>query len=203
MADTKVSALTSASALAGTDVIYIVQGSNSRKVSLATLNQFFEPLSNAALTTQTPTAATDTYLAGSSVTIPTSRMQAGVQYRLRMICSKTAAGTAAPIFTVRYGTNASTADTARCTLTMGAQAATANTGVLLELLCTFRSYSSTGVLQAGIGGAPTGFPTNGAVATSAGFDMTVANSIIGVSLNTGASAAWTITQVQADMLNIL
>jgi hypothetical protein len=40
------------------------------------------------------------------------------------------------------------------------------------------------------------------VATSGGFDSTVAASIIGVSLNGGTSAAFTITLVEAELINL-
>jgi hypothetical protein len=39
--------------------------------------------------------------------------------------------------------------------------------------------------------------------TSGGFDSTVANSIIGASVNGGASAAWTVQLVQAELTNLL
>lgn len=205
MVDAKVSALTAASALDGTESFYVVQGGASRKVSLSTLNAYFEPLGNASTAAQSPAANTDTYITGSNITLPPARLQAGTMYRLRLMVSKTAAGTAAPVFTVRTGTAGTTADTSRCALTMGAQTATANAQVMLELLATFRAVGSgtTGVLVASIGGSIAGFPTAGATATSTGFDTTTANVKIGVSLNTGASAAWTITQAQADMLNLL
>jgi hypothetical protein len=39
-------------------------------------------------------------------------------------------------------------------------------------------------------------------ATSAGFDSTVANLIVGMSVNAGAAAVWTVTQVMAEAWNI-
>jgi hypothetical protein len=40
------------------------------------------------------------------------------------------------------------------------------------------------------------------VATSAGFDSTVASSILGLSVNGGTSAAWTIELVHAELINL-
>jgi predicted ester cyclase len=40
------------------------------------------------------------------------------------------------------------------------------------------------------------------VATSGGFESTVSNSIIGISVNGGASAAWTVQIVQAELINL-
>jgi hypothetical protein len=53
--------------------------------------------------------------------------------------------------------------------------------------------------------ASTGLGTGSAeaeIATSSGFDSTVANSIIGLSVNGGSSAAWTINLVQTELVNL-
>jgi len=39
-------------------------------------------------------------------------------------------------------------------------------------------------------------------ATSAGFNSTLANAVLGVSLNAGAAAAWTVSLVQARLENL-
>jgi len=181
MADSKVSALTAVATPAGTDEFPVNQGGVSKKMTLSQISVYAEPLSAASTAAQSPAAATDTYITGSAITLPTTRLIAGSMYRLRIHASKTAAGTAA-------------------------QTATANAGTIIELLVNFRAVGSgtTGIIQAGVafaGGA--GFPTAGATGTSAGFDTTPANSKIGVSVNTGTSAAWTFTIVQADLLNFI
>src|SRR4051794_20356603 len=71
--------------------------------------------------------ATDTYLAGSAVTIPVGKIQVGTKYRCKFNVVKTAAGVAAPVISIRLGTAGTTADTARATLTYAAQ-----TGVVDE-----------------------------------------------------------------------
>ncbi len=154
--------------------------------------------------------AADTYVTGSSVAIPSTGLQVGTRYHMVFEASKTAAGVATPILNVRFGTNGTTADTARCTLTFSAQTAATDTGTF-EVWVTFRTIGSgtSAVMQCvgqrRHGASITGFGTlvsQTIKATSAGFDSTVANSIIGVSANGGTSASWTISLVQAELENL-
>lgn len=152
--------------------------------------------------------AADTYVVGSAVTIPASlHAQVGTQYRVRISLSKTAAGIATPIATLRIGTNGSTADAAVITFTGAAQTAVADVGVL-EFFATFRAVGASAVVQAthnlkhhkanGAGLAGTEIIE----VTSGTFDSTTASLVIGVSLNFGTSAAITVTLVQAELTNI-
>lgn len=203
MADTTIGGASSRTVV-GTMELPVNDSGTDGKISVSALNAYIEPISKAAVAAQTPAAATDVYITNSGIAIPQARIQAGTFIRWKLFLSKTAAGVATPIFVIRHGTAQSTADTARCTMTCGAQTATANAGCIVEVLATFRSVgaASAAVLQGGVGQGIAGFHTIGAVATSAGFDSTVANTFIGLSVNTGTSAAWTIYQVQADLLNI-
>ncbi len=79
------------------------------------------------------------------------------------------------------------------------------------LTVTFRSVGSgTSAVIQGVasllhGLAATGLSTAASPAarvTSAGFNSTLANAVIGISINAGASAAWTVTQVQAGLENL-
>ena len=162
-----------------------------------------------ATAAQGPGFATDTLIAGSVIAIPSGALKAGTAYRLRCSLNKTAAGTATPIFQVRLGTNGTTADTSRTTLTFGAGTAAADDGVF-ELMVTFRSVGggtsavivAHGVISHRLN--TTGL-TNGSYNAvtgnlSAGFDST-ADTFISVSLNAGTSAAWTISQAQAQLFN--
>jgi len=163
-----------------------------------------------ATAAQGPGFATDTLIVGSAIAIPSGGLMAGTAYRLRCSLNKTAAGTATPIFQVRLGTNGTTADTSRVTLTFGAGTAAADDGVF-ELMVTFRSVGggtsavihSHGVISHRLN--TTGL-TNGSYnavtgGLSAGFDST-ADTFICVSLNAGTSAAWTIGQVHAQLFNM-
>lgn len=154
--------------------------------------------------------ASDTYVTGSSVAIPATGLQVGTRYHMIFEASKTAAGTAAPVLNIRFGINGTTADTSRCTLTFSAQTAATDTGTF-EVWVTFRTVGSgtSAVMQCvgqrRHGASITGFGTlvsQTIKATSAGFDSTVASSIIGVSANGGTSASWTISLVQAELENL-
>jgi hypothetical protein len=166
---------------------------------------------NASVAAQGAGFATDTYLVGSSIAIPASSLQAKTMYRCVFNVVKTAAGIAAPIIRVRFGVNGSTADTALATLTFSAQTAVIDEGTY-ELRAIFRTVGSgtSAVLQTharlhhrlSITGLGVGV-SEPEIATSAGFDSTVANSIIGLSVNGGTSAAWTVNVVQAELVNLI
>lgn len=166
---------------------------------------------NASVTTPAAGFAADTYLVGSSCAIPASSLQAKTKYHCLFDVAKTGAGTATPIINIRFGTAGSTADTSRGTLTFSAGTAVIDEGTF-EIWATFRTVGSgtTAVIQTS-GKAShrlvtTGLISVGAIevknATSAGFDSTVASSIVGLSVNGGTSAAWTITNVQSDLVNL-
>ncbi|MBI3634167.1 MAG: hypothetical protein HY228_00935 [Candidatus Yonathbacteria bacterium] len=170
------------------------------------------PKYNQSVTTPAAGFAADTYLVGSSITLatPATTLKAGARYHLIFDVSKTAAGTATPIINIRYGTLGTTGDASKCALTWTAQTAATDTGIF-EIWATFRTIGSgtTAVLQCAgqrtHGASVTGLGTlvgETKVATSAGFDSTVANSILGASVNGGTSAVWTITLVQAMLENI-
>ena len=212
MPDTKVSALTAllgANAV-GADEFYVVDGGVSKKITLAELRQAIAEPKNASIASQGAGFASDTYLTGSDVAVPSGRLQARSIYRVKFSVSKTAAGTATPIINVRFGTAGTTADSSVGTLTFAAQTAAAD-DAMIELFCTFRSVGSgtstvlqsDGMIDHRL--ASTGFcNTNTSIArvTGAGFNSTTANAKIGVSVNGGASAAWTVSMVQAELQNL-
>lgn len=211
MTDVKISALPAVTTPAGSDEFAVNQGGTSKKLTLAQVNAYCEPLCNTSVSDQALTAGTDTYVTGSSIVVPTTRLQARSIYRCRVHVTKTAAGTATPTASIRYGTNGTTADTTRSTLTFSAQTAAVDQAVF-EFLVTFRTVGSgTSAAIKFVGGithalASTGFANGtGAVqnATSAGFDSTPAGSIIGLSMNSGSSAAWTVSLVQSELVNLL
>ena len=165
---------------------------------------------NASVASQSATFAADTYLTNSNISIPSGGLKAGTVYSCKFNVTKTAAGVATPIISVRIGTAGTTADTARNTLTFAAQTAVADDGQF-TVNVTFRSVGSgtSAVTQAygtvahrlsitGLSTDVTGMKTS----TSAGFDSTVANSIIGLSVNGGASASWTVTNTICELKNM-
>lgn len=149
----------------------------------------------------------DTYLTGSSLAIA-GKIQAATIFRWRFTATKTAAGVATPIFSVRVGTAGTTADTARLTLTGAAQTAATDTA-WIELEANIRTYSATGVLQGSLKfvhvNAATGFANTSTQIlqnTSGTFDITAASLIIGVSCNPGASGVWTFQNISASAHNL-
>jgi hypothetical protein len=160
---------------------------------------------NASIAAQGAGFAADTYVTNSDILIPSFGVQAKTIFRWTISASKTAAGTATPIYTVRIGANRTTADTSRLAITGPAQTAAADVGVL-EIIVTVRTVGASGVIQGSTvwrhNGTATGFCNDyaGAVeATSSGFDNSaLGGSYIGLSINGGTSAAWTLTQVRAE-----
>lgn len=169
----------------------------------------FRRLFNQSLTNQGPGFAVDTYLAGSAIAIPAGGLKAGSRYTLVFDVTKTAAGVAAPVITLRFGASGSLADAALGQLTFPAQTAVADDG-RFELGVTFRSVGAgTAAIVQALGLldhtlSVTGLSTGSGPArrvTSAGFDSSAAGAMIGVSVNGGASAAWTVSLVQASLEN--
>jgi hypothetical protein len=167
-------------------------------------------LFNQSLSSQGPGFAADTYLGGSGLALPAARLRAGTRYILAFDVSKTAAGLAAPVLCLRLGTTQSIADPPLAQLSFAAQTAIADDGrFLIEV--TFRSVGpgTSAVVQAVASlvhsQASGGLAATPAVmrrATSAGFDSTLANAVLGVSVNAGAAASWTVSLVQAQLENL-
>lgn len=151
----------------------------------------------------------DTYLAGSNVAIPQGKIKAGTKYRCKFNVVKTAAGTGAPVISVRVGTAASTADTARATLTFAAQTAVIDEGEF-EVECVFRQAGATAIIQA-LGSlihrlSTTGLNVTGlftsVLNTGASFDVTGASLKIGLSVNAPNPSSWTVSLVSAELVNL-
>ena len=156
---------------------------------------------------QGPGFDVDTSLTGSAIGVGI-RLKQGSRYRCVFDVNKTAAGVAAPVVTVRVGTAGTTADAAVSVLTFPAQTAVADEGIV-EVFVTARSVGVAGVIHAVATMThrfdAAGFSTDSAPAvrtTSAGFDTTVAGSIISLSVNAGSAAAWTVSLVHAEATNL-
>lgn len=152
--------------------------------------------------------SSDTYCTGSNILIPAQGLRAGSIYSCELAFSKTAAGTATPIINLRFGTAGTTSDTSRGTYTFSAGTA-ATDQFRLRIRALFRSVGSgTSAVIAShceaVSQPTTGFSSllKGIWQVSSGFDSTVANSGIGVSVNGGASASWTLYQVIASLENV-
>lgn len=159
-------------------------------------------------TAQQQISASETYLTGSGIAVPAGKLKVGSVLMWRIALDKTAAGVATGIFKVYVGTNGSLSDTARITFTLGAQTAAVDAG-MVEVWVTCRGpLSASGILQGTLSMrhnlAATGLATLQAVVAgaSAGFDVTVANLIVGISATPGASGVWNIQQCYTETLNL-
>jgi hypothetical protein len=161
---------------------------------------------NQSINSQAITAATDTYLTGSAIDCPTPIV--GTKITFTVIATKTNAGTVAPIFRIRFGTNGSLSDAVVLTFTGNAQTAVVDTcKIVIEIL--FTTVGASGIVRGFYHLAhnlsTTGFanvPNNVIQLTSGAFDTTVANLKAGVSVNSGTSAVWTIQNVSTKIENI-
>ena len=158
---------------------------------------------------QSPAAGATTYLTGSAITVPPSKVKIGTIMRWRAIFTKTAAGTAASTFDIRVGTAGTTADTSRLSFAMPVGTAAVDTAYL-EITVTVRGPLSASGVIAGMcivthNLATTGFINVNQVVlsvVSSAFDVTTANLIFGLSVTTGASVALTFQQVVAESANL-
>jgi hypothetical protein len=154
--------------------------------------------------------ASDTYLAGSSITIPTAGdWSVSQSYYCMFDMVKTGAGTAQFTITIRMGTLGTTGDASVLALAFAVGTGVIDTGVF-EVWAGFRTVGSgTSAVLQGMTRcthhlAATGLITTGAsgtgiiLGTSSGFNSTT-QTIIGLSVNGGGSFSGTNTIVQAQL----
>lgn len=148
--------------------------------------------------------ATDTYVTNSGLLIPAGGMVAGMRFQWTITATKTNASTASPIYTVRIGANQSTADTSRLSWTASAAQTAVTDGGVLTISVLVRSVSASGVIAGGGGwasrGGATGFGGGGSGVSAAFDNSNLAGQYIGISINGGASASWTIHSVYAELI---
>jgi hypothetical protein len=156
---------------------------------------------NTATAAQGALATTEVYLTSSNLLIPSFGLTAGMMLIWNIQAVKTAASTAAPIWTWRVGAAGAVGDTSRIALTSTqAQTAVASDGTLTAMV-TVRTGGASGILMgSGPSGAP-GFGGGGQGASSA-FDLTaLGGQYIGLTVTTGASAAWTVNGLSCYIMN--
>lgn len=153
--------------------------------------------------------AADTYLTDGSLLIPQHGVQIGTTIKWRLGITKTGAGVAAPVFTVRAGTARTTADNAVLTFTSGSAQTAAIDQAYVEIVMVVRSLGSSGQARGKLmlthNGNTAGFASIPVVVidpTTANLNSTTANQYIGLSVNPGASGAWTFTVISIEMTGI-
>lgn len=155
---------------------------------------------NFATAAQGALATTEVYLTNSNLLIPSFGMEAGQTYIWHISVVKTGASTAAPIWTFRIGSAGAVGDTSRLALTAtGVQIATAFDGILTAMLVV-RNVGAAGVV-AGSGGSGPNFGGGGSGASSTFDNSALGGQFVGLTVTTGASAAWTVNELSCYMLN--
>jgi hypothetical protein len=167
-------------------------------------------LCNSNTAAQASSFAADTYITGSNVVVAAGDWKAKGQYHVRFDMTKTAAGVAAPVLTVRIGTAGTIADTGILTFTLGIGTAAIDAGVF-DLWVTFRSVGSgtaavvQGTLMVWHNLSAAGLTTTAdksltpfTLQTSSGFASNAATNL-GVSFNGGTSFSGTIQSVDATL----
>lgn len=205
----RTSALPAVTTPLGASEFPVNEAGTSKKMTLAQINAYTEPVRSVITAAQTLTTAADTYITNSAIILPQPRMQGGVVYRCYLVLTKTAAGVTAPVLTVRLGTAGTLSDAALSAFTGIAQTGVVDTA-FLEFMCVFRAHSSTATIYSSYRFdhklASTGFMTQSATAdggVSGSVNTTTANVRIGISLNAAALGAWTVQAGEAQLENLL
>lgn len=213
MADTAISGLGAAAALADGDLFETVQAAAPTLNKKATARQIAryigDALQSQQFASQSLTASATTYMTGSGITIPTGeRVVAGTWFRWRFHLTKTAAGTASNSVLVKWGTLGTTSDATLLTFTIPAGTAVADDAEV-EVVVGFRSVG-TGTAAVVVGSmrfvhnlATTGWTTTQAVvpaaAVSAGFDSGTSDlNKIGLAFTAGASMVATCPMMTVE-----
>ena len=165
-------------------------------------------LANSTASPQTPTAATRTIIAGSTITLPRAgALQVGTVFRWHFNMTKTAAGIAASTFDIAIGTAGTTADTARVSFTKPAGTAAADEA-FVEVEAVVQTIGASCVISAEFrlihNGNTVGHATIPCVVVNtlgAAFDITTATKI-SLAITSGAADAITIQQVSTEALNV-
>ena len=167
------------------------------------------PITNYAVIAQTPAATTRTYLTGSKIAVPLSKLKIGSTFYWAFNMTKTGAGVAASTIDIAIGTAGTVADSAIVSF-----AKPGGTAVIDEALCeiwmTIRGPLTASCIAVGEfvmthNLAATGhaqIPVVVVNTVSAGFDATVASLMVGLCLTSGAADAITIQQVFAQAIGL-
>jgi hypothetical protein len=210
MADTRISALTAAAAMADANEFPINEAGTSKKLTGTLVKAWAgNILRNGSTTPQSPGAGASTYLTGSSIAVPVGKLRIGTIFQWLLFFSKTGAGTAARAHIIRIGTGGTTSDAAIVTLTSGTPTGVIDSG-FQKITCTIRGPLSASCIAFGSSFGTHQLSTTGLFAnetevllvTSGTFDATTANLIVGLSVTTGASEALTYEQIVAEALNL-
>lgn len=179
-----------------------------RAIDSAGNNNSLTDISNASVASQAPAAATRTYITGSNIKIPATKLKIGTIFRWVFSMTKTAAGLAASTIDICFGTAGTTADTARVSFTKPAGTAVADEALVTVMAIVRGPLSASGVV-AGIfqmihNLAATGhaiIPCVNVTTISGAFDVTTPTNV-GLCITTGSADAITLQCVTAEAINL-
>ena len=174
--------------------------------------------SNESTASQSPAAASTTYLTGSNLSIPGAGLHAGTQFVWRLAATKTAFGTVANSFLVKYGTLGTTSDATALTFTGPLNTAAVDTGTFTIMVTVQTVNASTGTWEGNLQivhddaecvgmvsiatcsatNAPDGYSVN---AASGSFNDTT-GTIVGLAFTSGTAEAYTFQLIQANAYNL-
>lgn len=167
-----------------------------------------QDFTNFSTTSQAPAATTRTYITGSNLAFPAGSLQVGTSFRWVISMTKTAAGTATSTFDICFGTNGTTADTARVSFTKPAGTAAADEGTVTINAVVRGPVGASGIVVGQFNMihnlSATGhmvIPCACVNIISSAFDITTPTNA-GVCITSGASDAITIQLVRAEAFNL-
>jgi len=179
-----------------------------RVVDDAGKNNSLTNINNESVTSQSPVAETRTYIAGSNIKVPSTKLKIGTILRWTFNMTKTAAGVATSTIDIAFGILGTTGDTARVSFTKPAGSAAVDEA-FVEIVAIIRGpLSASGVAVgefvmlhnlAATGHAQ--IPCVVVNTVSGAFDLTTPTNV-GICITTGASDAITIEQVTAEAINL-
>jgi hypothetical protein len=210
MADTKISALTAASAVADANEIPINEAGTTKKITALQLRAYSgDGLFNASVTDQT-ISATTAYVTNSNIAVPVGKLRIKTIFRWTLHITKTGAGvTAGCAVIVKIGTLGTTGDASILTFTFGTPTANVDTAEI-DVQVIIRGPLSSSCIATGIanlahGLAATGFstlPNETKQVTSSTFDATTASLIVGLVITTTSLSVWTVTGCTVEAMNL-
>lgn len=210
MADTKISALAAASAVADANEIPINEAGTTKKITSLQLKAYIgESLNNASVADQV-ISATTAYVTNSNIPVPAGKLRIKTCFKYHLTITKTAAGTTAGCAVIwKLGVNGTTGDASILTFTFGTPTGAVDTAEI-DIEVTIRGPLSASCIATGAASmvhslAATGFstlPSEVKAVTSGAFDGTTANLIAGLTITTTALSVWTVTQCIAEAINL-
>jgi hypothetical protein len=210
MADTKISGLPAASAVADANEIPINEVGTTKKITALQLLAYTgDSLQSASVADQTITATT-AYVTNSGLPIPVGKLRIKTVFRWRIMVTKTAAGTTAGCAVLfKLGTGGVVGDATILTFTFGTPTGVVDTAVI-DVEVIIRGPLSASCIATGMARLThqldaTGFSTlhtEVKAVTSGTFDATTAALIAGLAITTTTASAWTITGISGEAKNL-